>query len=302
MKEVKIEKIIADDQIEVLKKRFLDIVYSDLECSDFIKSNHLSEKKVSDNLSSFLKYLESREKCENCNDLSTCPLQLQGVRPYLDYDLISNQISLQFRKCQLNYFTDELEHNFIIHDFPKSFLKYRLTDTLNDDYRLVRANIVGYLAKILRGNADKGAFIYGPRQVGKTFIAVTFCKTFIETSHKMVAFISPDYIQYLSNISFQAPDELKKLLKTLTDVDLLVFDDFGNEYLTGYVRDNIVYPLLDGRLKSDKITCFTSCYSPSEIQSIYSLKDRYSPKGKQIRELIAALSKPFELSGLPYQE
>ena len=92
------------------------------------------------------------------------------------------------------------------------------------------------------------------------------------------------------------------MLNDLINLDLLIFDDFGNEYKNEIIRDVIVFPLINERLKKHKITCFISSYSLDEIEIMYALKERISPKSRQLKDIISLSTKSFCLNGLPYRE
>ena len=92
----------------------------------------------------------------------------------------------------------------------------------------------------------------------------------------------------------------KKDLQDLIAVDLLVLDDFGNEYKNVFIRDTIIYPLLNERLKNGKLTWFTSAYTVKDIINMYSFKSNYSPKAAQLGELIKSLAKEFTLTGIRF--
>ena len=67
---------------------------------------------------------------------------------------------------------------------------------------------------------------------------------------------------------------------------LLVFDDFGNEFKSDFVRDNILYPLLSYRVKNKLFTIITSNYSIEDCASMYQTSNASKPKIEQIRQML----------------
>jgi primosomal protein DnaI len=61
-------------------------------------------------------------------------------------------------------------------------------------------------------------------------------------------------------------------MKTLESIEYLVIDEFGSEFKSDYVRDQIVLPLLSERSKEHRITFFASDYSLEEIEELYGAK------------------------------
>lgn len=300
MKQLKIESIIFEKDVDQIKRKYLDMIDDDEEIQAFLRENEVSEENLYNNLSYLVRYLEAKKKCKDCISLDSCPLQSKGIKPMLAIDDLG-QISLKYSRCKNNYFTDKLYENFIFHDFDDSILKYNLSDAFDEDFIQARRPLLIYLTKIFEQDLIKGAYVYGDRKIGKSFILTMFCKRYINKKSKKVGFINfPALIADLVEIYYQSKEDFNTLLDKIINLDLVVFDDFGNEYATVYARDNIIYPLLDGRAKKNKLTMFTSNYSLSQIANIYVLKERTRYKGEQIAELVRSLAKEFKIESLPY--
>ena len=90
-------------------------------------------------------------------------------------------------------------------------------------------------------------------------------------------------------------EELNELLEKLYYADVLVLDDIGSERMTKFIRDSLLFPVLDERLSNHKKTYFTSNYSLEDLKGRYShidssddgvaadrLIDRIRPMGPEI--------------------
>ena len=150
---------------------------------------------------------------------------------------------------------------------------------------------------------SEGIFLHGNRMTGKTFLLAVYSKEYINKGYGTVAFVdAPSEIKHLNDLNFSSKESFAKRLNELMDVDLLVLDDFGNEYKNEFIRDTIVYPLLDYRLKNNKLTWFTSSYKLDDITQMYALKERYSPKANQLVSVIKGLAKEVFLGGTKFRK
>ena len=93
---------------------------------------------------------------------------------------------------------------------------------------------------------------------------------------------------------------MKNLFDEIKDADLLVLDAFGDEYKSDFVRDTFVYPLLQERAYSNKITIINSNFTIKEIVSMYNLAKASAPKVRQLESTLLDLVDVVELKGYPY--
>ena len=130
-----------------------------------------------------------------------------------------------------------------------------------------------------------------------------FSKTLIDRNKCKVAYLdTPNRIRELNDLYFINKDAFQEELNNLINVDVLILDDFGNEYKNEIVRDNIVFPLLNERLRKHLLTCFVSSYSLNDIIKMYSLKDNKSPKATQLGEVIQLLSNEIKIESIPFRK
>ncbi len=269
---------------------------------DFIEKYEINEIEIMQNASKFLSVLEERKICKNCSGLENCKKKIKGTMVELCFDN-NGELDLKLAICpEQNKFL-KIEDKFYYNDFPLSYLKYKLKDTLNEDYKPMRKSLIEHLSKIIKGLDNKGVYLTGDRQVGKTFIMSVFSKVYAEQTNNKVAYLdSTNRIRDLNDLYFTNKENFSNLLNDLINLDLLVFDDFGNEYKNEIVRDVIIFPLINERMKKHKITCFISSYTLDEIEIMYALKERISPKARQLKDIISLSTKSFYLKGLPYRE
>lgn len=293
--------IVDKEKINKIREYAIYKIYSDKECIDFINENNISEEVVKRNASKFLKMIEERNICKNCTDLSSCKKQNKGSVITLTYDKDEEILNLKMTACKLCSNFLKMSKNYIYRDFPDYYLNIKINELANADYAVSRKNVFNTLREIYRDSEKKGIYLYGGRQVGKSLILAVFSRMMIEKSNSTCAYIdTPTFVKNTNDLNFTNKDEFNRRIKEIMNVDLLFFDDFGNEYKNIFIRDTIIYPILNERLKNGKFTFFSSNYSLDEIERMYELSERFSPKSKQLVELIKMLSKPICLNSIPY--
>ena len=126
--------------------------------------------------------------------------------------------------------------------------------------------------------------------MGKTFITALFAKTFVEKKLGKAAFLhTPSCFRSLTDLCFHQKERFAVDFSRLLQADLLIFDDFGTEYKSEFIRDSILFPLLNEALQKKKTVCFTSVYTLRDIETMYALKEPNSPKARELKALISSL-------------
>ena len=78
------------------------------------------------------------------------------------------------------------------------------------------------------------------------------------------------------------------------NVEILLLDDIGAEYLTEWSRDEILEPILNYRMENNLATFFTSNYSIDELEKHFSLGGN-SLRSRRILDRIKTLAKEVDL-------
>lgn len=301
------EKMKFDNNYEnltSLREKSLDLIKENPELLKFIEEYNINDVIIMKNASKFLRYIDLNKYCCNCKSVNDCKSSLNGFKAVLEYDEYDNSIELNFKPCEINEKKLELDKKFVYRDFDDSIFEYDFKELLlNQDYKNVRKDTVAHLLNIIKKRSEKGLYLYGPRQNGKSFILSVFAKTMVKELKCNACFIdSVSRVKDINDLYFLNKDAFNENLKEYINCDILIFDDFGNEYKNEIIRDMIIYPILNERFRQRKLTLFSSNYSLDDIEKMYSLKENYSPRAKQLRELIEASCKCIYLNSLPYRD
>ena len=89
----------------------------------------------------------------------------------------------------------------------------------------------------------------------------------------------------LKTLAIKNRKQFDTIMGQLETCGTMVIDDFGNEFKSEYIRDQILLPLLSERSRSGLRTDFTSQYNLDEIKQLYSIHKSYI-EGARVSKLI----------------
>ena len=250
------------NKIYVLRKEAKKRIENDEEIKTFIALNHIKEETVDKCLSKFIKVLDDREICASCQGIAHCKRNKGHYQLDLQYDETYETIENTVKPCKFEEVRLRVKKNFIQYDFDESFFDYSLKECLRY-FTKERTNLIVSLNNTFKNLKEKmnepSYFVYGDPEVGKTFILVQFAQGLATSNLGKIAFInSMSYFDKLNNALYNEKEYFTTLFEQLKNVDFLFIDDFGNEYKSPYIFDNIIFPLLSYRLQRKLHTSFTS--------------------------------------------
>lgn len=294
MEKIKVPDL-AIGEVDDIVEQMVERIKSDPLVYEEIKRLGLSELVIRKNIGTLIDYQNNMHACEACPGADDC----HKVYPLLQMELVvdGDRIDRQFKPCPKILEKLDLEKRFIQSDFPSEWKSAKIVD-INVKHRYRDPYIKAI--KSLENTEGKWLYVHGTPRQGKTYIAAVFCTFWAKQMQKNIAFLdSSRRIKELADLTFSNKDEMARLLQAYQNVDVLVFDDFGNEYKSEFIRDTIVYPLLSERSKKRLTTIFTSDFSLSDIEQLYAINKTGAIRAKQMVRLIRShVGDEIEISGL----
>lgn len=300
MKRIDISTIENSKIDEIRLKKFQEIKKNPILLK-FFEENNIEDYEIMDNLSIFLRCINDIKNCENCK--GKCSKDPKNMQFQIYFDTSSHQFSLQLEPCDYYKKIHLIQHRFYRMDFPIRWLDYDFINELEDnDYTKVRRLVLNKLVLNISGEKHENIYLYGESHLGKSFIMALYSKLYLEKNKGTVAFCSSrNLFQDLSDLNFQDKASLNEEMKNLMDVDILVLDGFGDEYKSEFQRDVFLLPLLFERKKLGKLTHFTSNFTISEIETMYTLSKASVPQVKQLVSFLKNSCTNISLDGVPYR-
>lgn len=275
----------------------LEIIKNDPYMKEFFYKNNLSDEFVEKHTARILRILKSRNMCNGCKGLYCCRQQSVGERLDLRFDgvLLDEVEYCEYAVKKLK--KDNLSKSYLYCDISENIID---VDLNNVDYTKDQEQLYLRLAAILHKKTNKGLYIVGDLGLGKTYLCVALSNSLVKNGEK-VAFVKVSNFfnemkSYIGNRNELLDININKLLKA----DYLFLDDIGSEAVSEFVRDDILFRVLDYRLENKLTTIFTSNLNKDDLMKHYTYdrKDNSNMmNAKRLMERIDILTDDITLSG-----
>jgi len=236
--------------------------------------------------------------CLNCKGLVECKNKVKGFSLVPSKD--NNRVCFSYKSCHYKN-KESYKENVELFDVPSAIKNASLKDLYKDKNRIeVIKRMKSYLSNYF-SNKDKAIYLHGSFGSGKTYLIAALINELAKKDVKGIVIHLPEFLRGLKD-SFTK--DYSEKFDTIKKVPVLLIDDIGAEYLTGWARDEVLEPILQYRMDENLATFFTSNFTIEELESHLSVTsnsvDRV--KAKRIIERIKQLSAPCELVSKNYRE
>lgn len=238
------------------------------------------------------------EHCKNCKGLSECKNKIRGFTlvPFRN----KNSVGFSYRGCQYTRM-ESYKENVELFNVPTSVKNANFRNLYKDKNRIeVIKKIKSYLSSYFT-NKEKAIYLHGSFGSGKTYLVAALLNELAKKDVKGIVIHLPEFLRGLKE-SFSS--DYSEKFDTIKKIPVLLIDDIGAEYLTGWARDEVIEPILQYRMDENLATFFTSNFNLEELESHLAVTsnsvDRV--KAKRIIERIKQLSEPVELVSKNYRE
>ena len=269
---------------------------SDKEVYAKIAELKLTKAEVKTDLATLIEYQDDFHICASCPGLKECPKARSGYKMEITRE--RGRLHQNFFPCDLKVKEDIERNKYVKRDFTEEWVGLdlrkieRSTSTRNPMLKAMALNMKG---------DSRWLYVYGKEKSGKSFVLACFANSFAE-KNPGVAYINTKTVfdeLKAQSIDFKGKAKFARNMELLSSVPLLVFDDFGLEYKTAYVFNNILSPLIKKRDEDGLLTAFASPYPLEEALRGYKYK-----AGKENVEALIEIIKgrtksAFDITGLP---
>ena len=269
---------------------------NDSEVYSKIAELKLTKAEVKTDLPTLIEYQDDFHICASCPGLENCPKARSGYKMELTRE--RGKLHQNFYPCDLKVKADIEANKYVKRDFPDEWVGLRMRKI--DKSSSTRNPLIRAMAMDEKGDS-RWLYVYGNEKSGKSFVLACFANSYAE-KNPGVAFINTKTVfeeLKSQSIDFKGKAKFARNMELLSSVPLLVFDDFGLEYKTAYVFNNILSPLIKKRDEAGLLTAFASPYQLEEALRGYKYK-----AGKENVEALLQIIKgrtksAFDISGLP---
>ena len=287
MEKLKIEPLPKDyadnDLVEKMKKYYLSSATS----VKYIRDLGISDQEVEDNISKIYDFAFDVEYCKKCPGVKKCAKAnpLLCIKIVYDHGLVDRQLV----PCKELLKQIAFQRQFVIHDFEDDWMDARLNTI---DRNKGRGEALLKYVDFTQNKVNGWIYLTGTKNSGRSYFAAAITIDAARKEKGPICFLDSTLrLRELSDLSRdKKKEEFDKKLALYSNVPILVFDDFGNEFKSDYVRDAILFPILSTRASKKLLTIFTSDFTISEIQTLYGTSKAGEIRAKQLANLIKSMS------------
>lgn len=270
MEKVEFKKVesleVQEYRKEIYKKIFEDKKIWDILINEF----ELNNQEIFENLAKVNDFYNNYYLTMKLNTFEAC----KKANVFQSFILEKNGNTIEKRYSLLEPVLNKLK-------FDHALL---ISDLEDEDYRTIESDfkpsdfIRGIVNKAINNIKNKNwIYLYGAPNTGKKIISLYVIKYLLKINEyeRNIVFIDfPKRIKELSELFFSKSqvdkEEYNRLFKVYCETDIMVFNDFGDGYLTEFVKINILIPILEKRHSLNLKTIFISKYKFEHIKTIYA--------------------------------
>lgn len=244
----------------------LDEVLNDTRLMATLHGLGVDQKDIENHLSLLATYLDQRDAEENPKLVAPYP----GLKMTLGLDS-SGHLCAYFGPNDEEKRKLLIEANFLYRDYPDDWIKLTPKAFRGEKYKKVREAMQESLTK----NGKPWVYVVGESGSGKSQYLAAMANGFAAKGRTVCFMNANQRFDDLKNLAIKDREKFLSHMNLLKNCYAMIIDDFGNEFKSDYVRDQIVMPLLAERSRLGLFTFFTSQYSLEEIKKLYSLRNSY---------------------------
>ncbi len=281
------------------KEKIVDILVEDEVLREFFIKHDMDTLFIENHLGPLFNYVVEANKCKSCEGLHKCQQDTKGLEPVIGFE--SGNIQTNYRYCAFNLRRQELDRQSgLINSLymTKMIHKARLDDydfKRGQNRTIIFNKMTNFITKYLNGDTVKGLYLHGEYQVGKTYTLSALANELSKKNVEVLIAYYPDLVREMK--SRIKDNTLEMMISKLKQAEVVMLDDIGGENSSGWVRDEILGPILQHRLLDMKPTFFTSNVSQKDLLKLMTSNSQQAETLKSARIIarIKSLSDEYKM-------
>ena len=217
--------------------------------------------------------------CRNCPGVDNCSKDTPRLCTKIIYE--DGVVSRVLVPCKEYLKLVKFKSQFVVRDFEEEWL----FSTKKMDRTPKREEVVKKYANYLDGNSKEWIYIIGESGTGRTYVAANIAIDLAKNEKGPIAFINAP-IRFKELRNTKDNEKFDEIIDKYSSIPVLIVDDFGNEYKNEFVRENILFPIINNRARKHLFTIFTSDFNINDITTMYVTNEASKPKVKQIKRIL----------------
>ena len=276
----------SEEDEKLIKKMREDYLANPKAVKYLTQTLKVPQEVIEDNIVLISSFVQDLNYCSKCPGASKC----QKATPLLCSRISYHEglLTRELVPCKECLKDMKFKNQFTIRDFPENWLS---SDLKHIDRTKERMKVIAEYNNIIKDdNNYDWLYIKGEAGTGRTYLAANLAIDLAKKGKEQIAFIDVP-LRFKELLSKKEPEAFEALLNKYIDAPILVMDDLGNEYTSEFVRESILFPLLNQRIKKHLFTIITSDFSIDELMTMYCKTQASKPKVDQLKRLLKKVIK-----------
>lgn len=211
---------------------------------------------------------------------------IEDLEPIYDCTICKDTGFYNFSTC-ICYQKKVIEQNIILSNLQNKIKKYSFqafnldifSDIPEKNYNITpRDNIIEiknlsniFINSFSKTNKYYNLYFHGGTGVGKTFMACCIANELLKKEYTVLYLQTEDMMNLIKKYSTDYSQENETIYYSIKNVDLLIIDDLGSEYITEFTKVQL-FNLLNERIENEKKMIIISNYKNNNLKGIYNEK------------------------------
>ena len=306
----KMDITIKGHDYETQRDTLVETIQSDprfIQWCDQHKIDSMDAKRIiSANVFKFDTWLNQCTVCASCSGLNQCKQAIPGFMPSLSYNgaFVENGFSACAYKKQ-----DEKDYAFLKNYRINDYTNLRHLVPENWAYLLKHGEagrlVVSILIEWSKSSRQKGLYIYGPTGTGKTYAAMVIANMYAKKGQSVCAVNFPSWVS-TSKFNLDVHDgKTAEEIRLMSHCDFLLLDDVGATSNSPWIRDELLFPILNDRMENHRLTVMTSNMDLDALENFFANtsngKASETLKSQRLLERIKVLCEPLVIDGIDFR-
>ena len=273
----------ADEKLlEDMKKAYMACPQAIKYCNEL----GIPADKVEENIVKIYDLVRDINYCSKCPGVKKCAKS----NPLLCTRIIYSQgeVDRQMVPCKELLKDVTFKKQFVVRDFEEDWLDSSLRSI---DRTSGRNKAIVKYHDFIKNKQASWIYLTGSKNSGRSYFAAALIVDAARKNRGPVCFLNSTLrLREINDLGYgKKKEEFDKKLELYSNIPILVLDDFGNEFKNDFVRDAILFPILSTRASKRLLTIFTSDFTISDIEALYSNTKAGAIRAKQIAKLIQSM-------------
>lgn len=263
-----------------LLEEIKQVVYSSPAVIKYLHQNKIPDEVIEREIVKIYDFASDLNFCKKCPGIANCNKQTPRLCTKIVYD--HGTISRELVPCKKYLEYIKFKSQFKTRDFPEEWLNSVLKKI---DQTAERVEAIKKYKDYFDEKNTEWLYLFGESGTGRTFLAANIAIDIAKRELGPVAFIDTP-TRFKELYSTKDASKFDSLIEAYCTVPVLVLDDLGNEYKNDFVRENILFTILNTRAKKHLYTIITSDFDIDDIAQMYQTNQASKPKVEQIKRLL----------------